>query len=46
MALIVAVAFAPGFATTVAEPDVLVLAQQVDAASQGAIKQYVILLLR
>jgi len=35
--LIVAVAFALGFATTVAEPDVLVLASQVDRASQGAI---------
>jgi len=35
--LIVAVGFAVGFATTVAEPDVLVLATQVDAASKGAI---------
>jgi hypothetical protein len=43
VALIVGVAFALGFATTVAEPDVLVLAQQVDAASQGAIRQHVIL---
>ncbi len=34
--LIVGVAFALGFATTVAEPDVLVLANQVDLASQGA----------
>lgn len=33
--LIVVVAFALGFATTFAEPDVLVLAGQVDAASQG-----------
>jgi len=35
--LIVAVAFAFGFATTVAEPDVLVLAGQIDHVSQGAI---------
>lgn len=35
--LIVAVAFALGFATTVAEPDVLVLSSQVDLVSQGAI---------
>ncbi len=35
--LIVAVAFSLGFATTVAEPDVLVLADQVDAASRGSI---------
>lgn len=41
--LIVAVAFAIGFATTVAEPDVLVLASQVDRASQGAVRQYVVL---
>jgi hypothetical protein len=34
--LIAAVAFAIGFATTVAEPDVLVLSAQVEAASQGA----------
>lgn len=33
--LIVGVAFAIGFATTVAEPDVLVLAGQVDQASRG-----------
>lgn len=37
MALIVAVAFALGFATTTAEPDVLVLAEQVEAASEGAV---------
>jgi len=36
--LIVAVAFAMGFATTVAEPDVLVLASQVASASQGALR--------
>lgn len=35
--LIVGVAFALGLATTAAEPDVLVLATQVDAASDGAI---------
>lgn len=35
--LIIAIAFALGFATTVAEPDVLVLADQVQSASQGAI---------
>lgn len=43
VALIVIVAFALGFATTVAEPDVLVLARQVDAASGGAIREYAIL---
>jgi hypothetical protein len=37
LALIVAVAFALGFVTTVAEPDVLVLAGQVDEASAGHI---------
>src|SRR5690606_13002976 len=37
--LIVAVSFSLGFATTVAEPDVLVLAQQVDVASDGAISE-------
>lgn len=35
--LIVAVGFAMGFATTIAEPDVLVLARQVDSFSQGSI---------
>jgi hypothetical protein len=35
--LIAGVAFAFGFATTVAEPDVLVLSTQVDAISRGAI---------
>ena len=35
--LIVAVAFALGFATTAAEPDVLILSDQVAAASQGAV---------
>ncbi|MFN3656361.1 MAG: DUF1538 domain-containing protein [Pseudolabrys sp.] len=37
VALIVAVAFALGFATTVAEPDVLVLADQVGRISKGEI---------
>lgn len=35
--LIVAVAFAVGFAATSAEPDVLILSGQVEAASQGAV---------
>jgi hypothetical protein len=43
VALIVIVAFALGLATTVAEPDVLVLARQVDAASGGAIREHAIL---
>ncbi len=34
---IIGVAFSFGFATTVAEPDVLVLSRQVDAISEGAI---------
>ncbi len=37
LTLIVIVAFAIGFATTVAEPDVLVLAGQVDAVSSSAV---------
>lgn len=41
--LILAVAFALGFATTVAEPDVLVLSAQVDSVSQGAMSGPVIL---
>jgi hypothetical protein len=36
--LILGVAFALGFATTVAEPDVIVLSAQVEAASQGAMR--------
>lgn len=36
--LIFAVAFAMGFATTVAEPDVLILAGQVASASQGGLR--------
>lgn len=42
LALIVGVAFALGFATTVAEPDVLVLASQVEIASRGALSQYAV----
>jgi hypothetical protein len=38
LTLILAVAFALGFATTVAEPDVLVLSGQVESASQGALR--------
>lgn len=41
--LIIAVAFGLGFATTLAEPDVLVLASQVDQASQGAIREHAVL---
>lgn len=41
--LIMGVAFALGFATTVAEPDVLVLAEQADKASQGSIPRMVVL---
>lgn len=37
LTLIAGVAFALGFAVTVAEPDVLILADQVEAAAQGAI---------
>jgi hypothetical protein len=43
LAMIVVVAFALGFATTIAEPDVLVLAKQVDRASLGELRQHVIL---
>lgn len=43
IALIVAVAFSIGFATTIAEPDVLVLSDQVDHASQGGIPEQVVL---
>ncbi|HWV55101.1 DUF1538 domain-containing protein [Pseudorhodoplanes sp.] len=45
VALIIGVAFALGFATTVAEPDVLVLAGQVDAASKGAMSGQLVLYL-
>jgi hypothetical protein len=37
LALIIAVTFSLGFATTIAEPDVLILSRQVDVVSQGAI---------
>jgi hypothetical protein len=37
LSLIILVAFALGFAATVAEPDVLVLASQVETVSQGAL---------
>ncbi len=43
LALIVAVAFSLGFATTIAEPDVLVLSGQVDAVSQGDISRWKVL---
>jgi len=41
--LIVCVAFATGFATTVAEPDVLVLADQIGVASKDAVSGQVVL---
>lgn len=43
LSLIIAVAFALGFVTTVAEPDVLVLAEQVDGASRGRIPEQAVL---
>jgi hypothetical protein len=43
VALIIGVAFALGFATTIAEPDVLVLSGQVDVVSGGAISGHAIL---
>jgi hypothetical protein len=43
LTLIVAVALALGFATTVAEPDVLVLAGQVEHASQGSTHKSLVL---
>jgi Protein of unknown function (DUF1538) len=43
VAMIVVVAFALGFATTIAEPDVLVLAKKVDQVSRGELRQHVIL---
>lgn len=42
-ALILAVTFSFAFATTVAEPDVLVLAQQVDQLSSGGISRHLVL---
>ncbi|MDX9745685.1 MAG: DUF1538 domain-containing protein [Syntrophales bacterium] len=41
--LIAGLAFALGFAATVAEPDVLVLSKQVDAISQGSVSGNIIL---
>jgi len=41
--LIGGLAFSLGFATTIAEPDVLVLSRQVDAISQGSISGNVVL---
>jgi hypothetical protein len=41
--LIVGVAFSLGFATTVAEPDVLVLSSQVDEISNGSISRVLVL---
>jgi hypothetical protein len=43
VALIVGVGFAMGFATTIAEPDVLVLARQIDDISRGDINGTVVL---
>ncbi len=43
LGLIAAVAFALAFATTIAEPDVLVFASQVDFASQGAIPKQTVM---
>lgn len=43
LTLIMAVTFSLGFATTVAEPDVLVLASQVDEASDGVISRQSVL---
>ncbi|HET9715634.1 MAG TPA: DUF1538 domain-containing protein [Pseudolabrys sp.] len=43
VALIVGVGFTMGFATTIAEPDVLVLADQVDVISKGTIDGTVVL---
>ena len=43
--LILGVAFALGFATTVAEPDVLVLSGQVESASQGSLRSQVLIYL-
>ncbi|MCC7010469.1 MAG: DUF1538 domain-containing protein [Acidobacteria bacterium] len=43
--LILGVAFALGFATTVAEPDVLVLAGQVERASEGSLRSHVLIVI-
>jgi Protein of unknown function (DUF1538) len=45
VALLMAVAFSIGFVTTIPEPDVLVLSQQIDAASAGAISGAAVLYL-
>jgi hypothetical protein len=43
IALIVGVAFSLGFATTLAEPDVLVLSKQIDVVSHGTIHGHAVL---
>lgn len=43
LSLVLGVAFGLGFATTVAEPDVLVLVQQVDEISQGTVSRNAVL---
>lgn len=43
IALIIVVAFSLGFATTIAEPDVLVLSGQIDAVSRGAIPGHAVI---
>jgi len=43
LAVIMVVTLAVGFATTVAEPDVQVLANQIEVGSEGEISQYVVL---
>lgn len=43
MTVIIAVAFAIGFATTIAEPDVLVLSTQVDSLTKGIIARNAVL---
>jgi len=45
VALVLGVAFALGFATTVAEPDVLVLAAQVEAVSEGRFRSQALILI-
>jgi len=40
--LILAIAFLIGFATTIAEPDLIVLSQQAETASQGAIPENIL----
>ena len=43
LTLIIAVGFAMGFATTIAEPDVMVLAAQVDEVTHGSISRVTVL---